>query len=69
MTPTNWLMANAPGIYLYAALLEAQPFIMNDQRLPVWASMLGGATRALMMADQQDRWGGQLTMRSDTGNP
>jgi hypothetical protein len=68
-TPTNWLMANAPGIYLYAALLEAQPFIMNDQRLPVWASMLGAATRALMLADQQDRWGGQMTMRSDTGNP
>ena len=69
VTPTNWLMANAPGIYLYAALLEAQPFIMNDQRLPIWASMLGAATRALMMADQQDRWGGQMTMRSDTGNP
>ena len=69
VTPTNWLMANAPGVYLYAALLEAQPFIMNDQRLPVWAAMLGGATRALMMADQQDRWGGQLTMRTDTGNP
>jgi hypothetical protein len=68
-TPTNWLMANAPGVYLYAALLEAQPFIMNDQRLPVWASMLGAATRALMLADQQDRWGGQMTMRSDTGNP
>jgi hypothetical protein len=68
-TPTNWLMANAPGVYLYAALLEAQPFIMNDQRLPVWASMLGGATRALMLADQRDRWGGALMMRSDTGNP
>ncbi len=68
-TPTNWLMANAPGVYLYAALLEAQPFIMNDQRLPVWASMLGSATRALMMADQQDRWGGQMAMRSDSGNP
>jgi len=68
-TPTNWLMANAPGVYLYAALLEAQPFIMNDQRLPVWASMLGAATRALMMADQRYRWGGQMAMRSDTGNP
>jgi hypothetical protein len=69
VTPTNWLMTNAPGVYLYAALLEAQPFVMNDQRLPVWASMLGAATRALMMADQQDRWGGQMTMRTDTGNP
>jgi hypothetical protein len=69
VTPTNWLIANAPGVYLYAALLEAQPFLMNDQRLPVWAAMLGAATRALMLADQKDRWGGSLVMRADTGNP
>jgi hypothetical protein len=69
VTPTNWLIANAPGVYLYAALLEAQPFLMNDQRLPLWAGMLGAATRALMLADRQDRWGGQLAMRPDAPTP
>ncbi|HZS83827.1 MAG TPA: hypothetical protein VFA50_13210 [Stellaceae bacterium] len=68
-TPTNWLIVNAPGVYLYAALIEAQPFIMSDQRLPLWAGMFAAATRSLMVADQQDRWGGQMVMRSDTGNP
>jgi hypothetical protein len=69
VTSSNWLLSNAPGIYLYAALLEAQPFLMNDARLPVWASMLGAATRALMRADEQDRWGGQLRLRADAGTP
>ena len=36
---TNWLLTNWPNAYLYAALLAATPFIMNDERLPVWASL------------------------------
>lgn len=69
VTPGNWLLTNAPGVYLYAALLEAQPFLMNDARLAVWASMLGAATRSLMSADALDRFGGQLRMRADSGSP
>jgi hypothetical protein len=69
-TPTNWLLSNAPGIYLYAALLEAEPFLMHDERLPVWAGMLSSLTRSIMRADQADRFGGTSpAMRSDTGNP
>jgi hypothetical protein len=69
VTPTNWLLQNAPGVYLYAALLEAQPFLLNDARLAVWAAMLGAATRALQQSDARDRWGGQMTLRTDTGAP
>jgi hypothetical protein len=68
-TPTNWLLANAPGLYLYGALLEAQPFILNDERLPLWAAMYAAAARSLMLSDQRDRWGGQLQQRTDNGNP
>jgi hypothetical protein len=38
-------------------------------RLPVWAAMLGAATRALQQSDTRDRWGGQMTLRTDTGAP
>ena len=62
VTPTNWLTINAPGIYLYAALLEAQPFLMKDERLPVWAALYGAAARALMQSDARDRFGGPLAM-------
>lgn len=37
--PTNWLLTNWPNAYLYAALLAAAPFIMNDARIPVWQAL------------------------------
>jgi hypothetical protein len=33
---TNWLMTLAPDLYLYGSLLEAAPYMQNDERLPVW---------------------------------
>lgn len=36
---TNLILTNYPGLYLYGALLEAEPFLDNDQRIPTWQSM------------------------------
>tara|TARA_R110000868_G_scaffold35470_1_gene127135 strand:+ start:168 stop:821 length:654 start_codon:yes stop_codon:yes gene_type:complete len=36
---TNWLTEYAPQVLLYAALLEATPFLKNDERIPVWQQM------------------------------
>lgn len=33
---TNWLLALAPDIYLYGALLEAAPYTKQDARIQVW---------------------------------
>lgn len=35
---TNWLLTLAPDLYLYAALMEASPYLKNDERIGVWAS-------------------------------
>lgn len=32
----NWLTQYAPRALLYASLLEAAPFLRNDERIPVW---------------------------------
>jgi hypothetical protein len=37
---TNWLLTLAPDLYLYGTLLEASPYIQNDERLAVWGSAL-----------------------------
>jgi hypothetical protein len=37
---TNWLMTLAPDLYLYGALLEAAPYMQNDNRLSVWGTAL-----------------------------
>ena len=33
--PTNWLLQNHPDLYLYGALLHAEFFGWNDERLPI----------------------------------
>lgn len=33
---SNWLTDYAPNALLYRALLEATPFLKNDERVPVW---------------------------------
>lgn len=36
---TNWLSEYAPQLLLYGTLLEATPFLKNDERIPVWQNM------------------------------
>jgi hypothetical protein len=33
----HYLIVNAPDLLLYGALLDAQPFLKNESRIPVWA--------------------------------
>jgi hypothetical protein len=35
---TNWLLTIAPDLYLYGTLLEATPYIQNDERISLWAT-------------------------------
>ncbi|CCE04127.1 conserved hypothetical protein [Bradyrhizobium sp. STM 3843] len=41
---TNWLLAMAPDLYLYGALLESAPYIKEDARIQTWGL---GFTNAL----------------------
>ncbi len=36
---TNWMLTNNPDVYLYGALLEAQPYLMDDARIATWADI------------------------------
>ena len=44
---SNWLTEYAPDVLLYAALLEATPFLKNDERVPMWREMYDRAAQAL----------------------
>ena len=55
---SNWLTTNAPDLLLYGALMEAEPFIKNDERIPVWLSGYNNAIDKLQKADQRDRHSG-----------
>lgn len=36
---TNWLTEYVPNMLLYRALLEATPFLKNDERIPTWQAL------------------------------
>ena len=57
-TATNWLITNAPDIYLYGSMLEAEPFIMNDERVPLWAQALQQGVSDLQEQDNKDSHSG-----------
>lgn len=44
---SNWLTEYAPQLLLYGTLLEATPFLKNDERIPVWQSMYDRAAAML----------------------
>jgi hypothetical protein len=50
---TNWLTDYAPNALLYRTLLEATPFLKNDERIPTWASMYGQQMQAINTQDLQ----------------
>ena len=35
--PTNWVLTTYPNAYLYGSLLHSAPYLMEDQRINVWA--------------------------------
>lgn len=66
---TNWLLTNAPMVYLAAACMEALTLTRNMAMMPVWSGKYAAAIGGLMRSDQIDRWSGRLTMRPDHQTP
>ena len=62
---TNWLLTNHPDIYLFGTLLEAEPYLKNDDRLPMWAARLQkGLTDLRLQGEREMHSGSSLRMRS-----
>ena len=65
--PTETMLTENPDIYLYGALLEAEPFLMNDGRIQTWGSLLLEAAKALQERDNFDRHSGSELRVMNTG--
>jgi len=44
---TNWLLTNHPDMYLYGSLLQAAPYLGDDERVPVWGAYYERAREGL----------------------
>ena len=49
---SNVFLAQCPDALLYAALGEAEPYLMNDARLQTWSALYNRAVGALTSADE-----------------
>lgn len=64
---SNWLLAQAPDVYLYGALLQASPYLKDDARITVWASLYQSGLEELQIADDRGATsGGSIMMRART---
>lgn len=64
---SNWLLSDAPDVYLYGTLAQSAPFLGEDTRLPVWNSLYETALSGLNNASEVARFGGtglRLNIRS-----
>ena len=50
---SNWLLDVAPDIYLYGALMEAAPYLDDQEKLATWGGLLEQSIEALRI--EQDR--------------
>ncbi len=67
---SNWLLANAPDLYLWGALAEATPFIGDVEAGPLWEARFQAAVKALQDSDDRGKWSGATPrIRTDGGNP
>ena len=55
---TEQMLTNNPDVYLYGALMEAEPFLMNDARVQLWAAAFQQAISDLQEQDNKDRHSG-----------
>jgi len=57
-TTTNWLIADAPDVYLFACLVESERFLRNPEGVLAWETMLRQAIDSLVGSDRRGRWMG-----------
>jgi len=55
---SNVFMAQCPDLLLYGSLVEAEPYLMNDNRLTVWAGLFERGLNSLTTSDDRGEYSG-----------
>lgn len=63
-TADNFLLLDAPDIYLYGALIHSAPYLQEDGRAATWAQLFGAAVQKLNDTSERSRMSGSgLTLK------
>ena len=55
---SNEFLANYPDALLYASLLEAEPYLMNDARTQTWSSLYNQSIARINTSDEESEFAG-----------
>ena len=60
----NWLLSAHPDIYLYGTLMQASPYLMDQQSAQMWDGLLARGMQELQLSDDKSRFaGGTISMK------
>ena len=54
----NWLLLEAPDVYLYGSLIHSAPYLVEDERVAIWAQMYSASVARLNEASESARFSG-----------
>lgn len=52
---TNWLLTNHPDVYLFSTLVEAAPYLRDDNLLGIWSARLEKAISEVLEKESRSR--------------
>jgi hypothetical protein len=64
---TNWILTNAPSVYLYSTLVEAAPFLGDDPRIAIWFGLYRSIVNGLNVSSKKQ--GSGLVVRTNGAKP
>jgi hypothetical protein len=50
---SNWLLERHPDVYLYGSLLQAAPYLRDDERVALWAPLYGQAIEDMILQNER----------------
>jgi len=69
-TPTNDLLTNSPDVYLYGALAEAAPFLVDNELMATYVALFNQSLQSVQDEDDRNRVSGsELTPRARGSTP
>jgi len=60
---SNWILQNQRGLYLYAALKQAEPYLDNNDEIGKWATLFNEKVSALNRQSEIGRFSGTTLQR------
>ena len=51
--PSNWILARHPDAYLYGSLLQAAPYLRDDERVGLWTQLYAQVIEDMLVQDSR----------------